>query len=93
MLILGVMGVINLAHGSSFTLGAYMALTLVTPEGGLKVAFLESCFGLPASSSEIAPSTVSSRLNGPAAAMMMNSVMPVEFRNPNDILHFGKSIV
>ena len=48
MLILGVMGVINLAHGSFFTLGAYVALTLLTPEGGLKVAFLESYFGLPA---------------------------------------------
>ena len=32
MLILGVMEVINLAHGSLFALGAYLALTSAGPE-------------------------------------------------------------
>ena len=35
MLILGVMEVINLAHGSLFALGAYLALTLLAPKFGL----------------------------------------------------------
>lgn len=48
MLILGVMGVINLAHGSFFTLGAYGALTFLTPEGGLDLPFLAGYFALPA---------------------------------------------
>src|SRR5258706_9982431 len=34
MLIVGVMEVINLAHGSLFALGAYVALELVTPRFG-----------------------------------------------------------
>ena len=35
MLILGVMEVINLAHGSLFALGAYLALTLLAPKFGV----------------------------------------------------------
>jgi len=46
MLIIGVMEVINLAHGSLFALGAYMALVIVTPEGGLDAPFLEPWFGI-----------------------------------------------
>jgi branched-subunit amino acid ABC-type transport system permease component len=46
MLIIGVMEVINLAHGSLFALGAYMALVIVTPEGGLDASFLEPWFGI-----------------------------------------------
>jgi len=46
MLIIGVMEVINLAHGSLFALGAYFALVVVTPEGGLTVPFLQAWFGL-----------------------------------------------
>jgi branched-chain amino acid transport system permease protein len=46
MLIIGVMEVINLAHGSLFALGAYMALVIVTPEGGLNAPFLEPWFGI-----------------------------------------------
>ena len=46
MLIIGVMEVINLAHGSLFALGAYAALVLITPEGGLAMPFLEPWFGI-----------------------------------------------
>ncbi len=46
MLIIGVMEVINLAHGSLFALGAYMALVIVTPEGGLDASFLEPWFSI-----------------------------------------------
>ena len=46
MLIIGVMEVINLAHGSLFALGAYMALVIITPEGGLAMPFLENWFGI-----------------------------------------------
>lgn len=48
MLIIGLMEVINLAHGSFFALGAYAAVVLMTPEGGLTSPFLEAYFGLPA---------------------------------------------
>jgi branched-chain amino acid transport system permease protein len=47
MLIIGVMEVINLAHGSLFALGAYVAVALVTPEGGLRLASLSPYFALP----------------------------------------------
>jgi branched-subunit amino acid ABC-type transport system permease component len=47
MLIIGVMEVINLAHGSLFALGAYMALLLLSPEGGLESAWLRPYFELP----------------------------------------------
>jgi branched-subunit amino acid ABC-type transport system permease component len=47
MLIIGVMEVINLAHGSLFALGAYVAVALVTPDGGLRFPALAGYFGLP----------------------------------------------
>jgi branched-chain amino acid transport system permease protein len=47
MLIIGVMEVINLAHGSLFALGAYVAVALVTPEGGLRLAALGPYFSTP----------------------------------------------
>jgi branched-chain amino acid transport system permease protein len=47
MLIIGVMEVINLAHGSLFALGAYVAVTLVTPDGGLRLSGLAPYFALP----------------------------------------------
>jgi branched-chain amino acid transport system permease protein len=47
MLIIGVMEVINLAHGSLFALGAYVAVALVTPDGGLRLAALGQYFSLP----------------------------------------------
>ena len=47
MLVIGVMEVINLAHGSLFALGAYLAVTLVTPDGGLRLAALQPWFALP----------------------------------------------
>ena len=46
MLIIGVMEVINLAHGSMFALGAYIAVVIVTPEGGLSFPFLQAWFGI-----------------------------------------------
>jgi branched-chain amino acid transport system permease protein len=47
MLIIGVMEVINLAHGSMFALGAYVAVALTTPEGGLRFAALGPYFATP----------------------------------------------
>ncbi|HKZ08070.1 MAG TPA: branched-chain amino acid ABC transporter permease [Methylomirabilota bacterium] len=47
MLIIGVMEVINLAHGSLFALGAYVAVTLMSPDGGLRLAALMPYFALP----------------------------------------------
>ena len=46
MLIIGVMEVINLAHGSLFALGAYVAVALVTPEGGLRLGVVAPYFSL-----------------------------------------------
>jgi len=48
MLIIGVMEVINLAHGSLFALGAYFALMLMSEDGGLPFAFMEGYYALPA---------------------------------------------
>jgi branched-subunit amino acid ABC-type transport system permease component len=47
MLIIGVMEVINLAHGSLFALGAYVALALMTPDGGLSLPVLREWFAAP----------------------------------------------
>jgi branched-subunit amino acid ABC-type transport system permease component len=47
MLIIGVMEVINLAHGSLFALGAYVALATLTADGGLRVEWLRGYFALP----------------------------------------------
>lgn len=47
MLILGVMEVINLAHGSLFALGAYVALTVSSPEVGPNWEWLQPYYGLP----------------------------------------------
>ena len=47
MLIISVMEVINLAHGSLFALGAYLALVLSSPDGGLPFAFVEPYYALP----------------------------------------------
>ena len=47
MLILGVMEVINLAHGSLFALGAYLAYTLLTPKPGVSAAGLAWFTALP----------------------------------------------
>jgi branched-subunit amino acid ABC-type transport system permease component len=48
MLIIGVMEVINLAHGSLFALGAYAALAVLSPDGGLRWSGLREWFALPA---------------------------------------------
>jgi branched-chain amino acid transport system permease protein len=47
MLIVGVMEVINLAHGSLFALGAYFALSLMTADGGLRPELGHFLFDLP----------------------------------------------
>lgn len=48
MLIIGVMEVINLAHGSLFALGAYFALAVMAPDGGLPFEFMQPYYDLPA---------------------------------------------
>ena len=48
MLIINVMEVINLAHGSLFGLGAYMALVFLARDGGLPYQFMEPYYALPA---------------------------------------------
>jgi branched-chain amino acid transport system permease protein len=42
------MEVINLAHGSFFALGAYFALAVIAPDGGLPFAFMQPWYDLPA---------------------------------------------
>jgi len=46
MLIIGVMEVINLAHGSLFALGAYAALAVMSQDGGLPFEFMETWYAL-----------------------------------------------
>ena len=47
MLIIGVMEVINLAHGSLFALGAYVAMVFMSPDGGLKLGLLADYYQWP----------------------------------------------
>jgi branched-chain amino acid transport system permease protein len=47
MLIIGVMEVLNLAHGSLFALGAYVAILFIAPPGTLPFAFLAPYYALP----------------------------------------------
>jgi branched-chain amino acid transport system permease protein len=47
MLIIGVMEVINLAHGSLFALGAYVAIVFISPDGGVGLALLQDYYALP----------------------------------------------
>ncbi len=47
MLIIGVMEVINLAHGSLFALGAYVAIVFLSADGGLKPELLQAYYALP----------------------------------------------
>src|SRR5690606_36706623 len=47
MLIIGVMEMINLEHGSFFALGAYFALAIIAPDGGLPFAFMAPWYDLP----------------------------------------------
>ena len=47
MLIIGVMEVINLAHGSLFALGASFALAIMAPDGGLPFEFMQPYYDLP----------------------------------------------
>jgi len=46
-LIVGVMEIINLAHGSLFALGAYFALTVIAPDWAAGTALGEWWLGLP----------------------------------------------
>jgi branched-subunit amino acid ABC-type transport system permease component len=46
MLIIGVMEVINLAHGSLFALGAYVAIVFMSPDGGIKIGMLAGYYQL-----------------------------------------------
>jgi len=48
MLIIGVMEVINLAHGALFTLGAYGAVVMMAPDGGFPYEFMQPYYDLPA---------------------------------------------
>jgi branched-chain amino acid transport system permease protein len=47
MLIVGVMEVLNLAHGSLFALGAYVALVFILPPGALPADLLQPYYALP----------------------------------------------
>src|SRR5215218_209696 len=47
MLIVGVMEVLNLAHGSLFALGAYVALVFMLPPGALPLDLMPPYYALP----------------------------------------------
>ena len=46
MLIIGVMEIINLAHGSLFALGAYVAMAILAPDGGIPLSAMEPWYDL-----------------------------------------------
>lgn len=75
MIIIGVMEVINLAHGSLFALGAYFALVFLTPEGGLSWSFLEVYFGMPA-----IPRYIIALILAPVAVAVVGMVLEVCLR-------------
>ena len=95
MLIIGVMEVINLAHGSLFALGAYMALVLMTPDGGLPFAFMAPYYELP-----VVPRYVIALIVGPLVVALVGMVLEICLRRTYGgdplyglLLTFGAAIV
>jgi len=46
MLIIGVMEIINLAHGSFFAFGAYIAMAIMAPDGGIPLQIMQPWYDL-----------------------------------------------
>ncbi len=95
MLIIGVMEVINLAHGSLFALGAYMALALMQPDGGLPFAFMAPYYELP-----VVPRYVIALIVGPLVVAVIGMGLEICLRRTYGgdplyglLLTFGAAIV
>lgn len=95
MLIIGVMEVINLAHGSLFALGAYLAMAVIAPDGGLPFAFMEPWYALPAWPRYIIALIVAPLLVGVVGMGLEICLRPVYGKDPlfGLLLTFGAALV
>lgn len=95
MLIIGVMEVINLAHGSLFALGAYLAMAVIAPDGGLPFAFMEPWYALPAWPRYIIALMVAPLLVGVVGMGLEICLRPVYGKDPlyGLLLTFGAALV
>ncbi|MCF3935190.1 branched-chain amino acid ABC transporter permease [Acuticoccus sp. M5D2P5] len=95
MLIIGVMEVINLAHGSIFALGAYVALAIMAPDGGLPFAFMEPFYALPAWPRYAIALVVAPILVGAACMLLELCLRPTYGKDPlyGLLLTFGAALV
>jgi branched-chain amino acid transport system permease protein len=94
-LIVGVMEMINLAHGSLFALGAYFALTIIAPEWAANTAVGDWWLGLP-----VAPRYVIALVAGPILAGVAGMGLELCLRPTYDkaplyglLLTFGAALV
>lgn len=95
MLIIGVMEVINLAHGSLFALGAYLAMAVIAPDGGLPFAFMEPWYALPDWPRYIIALIVAPMLVGVVGMGLEICLRPVYGKDPlfGLLLTFGAALV
>lgn len=95
MLVINVMEVINLAHGSLFALGAYVAMVMMTPEGGLNMPFMDAYFGLPVVMRYIIAFAVAPVVVGVCGAGLEVLLRPTYGKDPlyGLLLTFGAAIV
>jgi branched-subunit amino acid ABC-type transport system permease component len=95
MLIIGVMEVINLAHGALFALGAYVALVLLTPEGGLHFAFLQPYYDLPVAARYIVALLVAPLIVAVVGGLVEFCLRPTYGKDPlyGLLLTFGAALV
>ena len=95
MLIIGVMEVINLAHGSLFALGAYAALALMAADGGLPFAFLEPYYALPAATRYVVALAIGPLLVALVGMIVELCLRPTYGKDPlyGLLLTFGAALV
>ncbi|MGH7264054.1 MAG: branched-chain amino acid ABC transporter permease [Candidatus Rokuibacteriota bacterium] len=95
MLIIGVMEVINLAHGSLFALGAYVALATLTADGGLRFEWLQGYFALPVAWRFVAALVVAPVVVGAVGMVLERCLRRTYGKDPlyGLLLTFGAALV
>jgi branched-chain amino acid transport system permease protein len=94
-LIVGVMEVINLAHGSLFALGAYFALTIMGAGWGEGTAFWEWWVGIPLVARYVLALALGPALTGVAGMLLELCLRPTYGKAPlyGLLLTFGAALV
>ncbi len=95
MLIVGVMEVINLAHGSLFTLGAYLALSTIGADWFAGTGFGSWWLGLPVAARYVVALALGPLLAGAAGLLLELCLRPTYGKAPlyGLLLTFGAALV